>query len=170
VTIEGRKTMDGERFDRLAQAMGTVAGSRRAGLRIAMAAGAQLALGALGRAPAAAAPQPQGQRCKAPLKRCGKRCVDLSRDPKHCGSCHARCAAGQDCQLGSCQTCTVLQSSCKSSTECCNNGVLNTICEDSPVCDGLPVGLRCCRPHGGRCRRNCDCCGGLTCKANGRCG
>ena len=42
-----------------------------------------------------------GPACAAPRTLCGASCVDVAKDPLHCGSCEAACAEGV-CQLGVC--------------------------------------------------------------------
>jgi hypothetical protein len=39
-----------------------------------------------------------------PLGACGHACVDLQRDPYHCGDCGASCAPGQACRQGACHS------------------------------------------------------------------
>jgi hypothetical protein len=43
-----------------------------------------------------------GAECRAALAQCGGECVDLDRDPRHCGACDNACAGGQACVLGAC--------------------------------------------------------------------
>ncbi|MFT4038625.1 MAG: hypothetical protein QM692_10630 [Thermomicrobiales bacterium] len=40
--------------------------------------------------------------CFRRYTKCGKRCIDVSNDPEHCGDCSTRCDAGVDCVLGVC--------------------------------------------------------------------
>jgi stigma-specific protein Stig1 len=163
--------MDGQRFDRLAQILVTAAESRRTGIRLLLAGGLQLALAAVGRSETAASErQRKRKKCKAPAKRCGKHCVRLDSNPKHCGACHTACPTGKDCQLGACFSCGVLGTSCIVHTDCCQGEGFDTSCAPGPACDGIPAGTRCCRSAGFRCSGDCDCCSGLTCTANHRCG
>lgn len=43
-----------------------------------------------------------GQSCADGFTRCGDRCVDLSADPGHCGTCSLSCSAGDVCASGDC--------------------------------------------------------------------
>src|SRR4051794_2374000 len=43
-----------------------------------------------------------GGSCRAGLDECSLRCVDLQRDPNHCGACGHSCAAGLVCSAGTC--------------------------------------------------------------------
>lgn len=42
------------------------------------------------------------KKCKALRKRCGKRCVAIATDRRHCGSCQRQCRAGEQCVDGLC--------------------------------------------------------------------
>ncbi len=42
--------------------------------------------------------------CAAGTNRCGAACVNTQTDENHCGGCDRRCAAGQTCSGGTCQT------------------------------------------------------------------
>jgi mannan endo-1,4-beta-mannosidase len=43
------------------------------------------------------------KKCRGGQVKCGGTCVDLQRDPTHCGSCDTTCDADQSCQNGRCQ-------------------------------------------------------------------
>lgn len=40
--------------------------------------------------------------CPAGFESCGSACVDLSKDPGHCGICEKACASGELCSNGTC--------------------------------------------------------------------
>lgn len=53
--------------------------------------------------------------CLAPFVGCNGTCVDLTRDPQHCGMCGNRCEPGTTCHAGVCETvetCTDCGGSC----------------------------------------------------------
>lgn len=54
-----------------------------------------------GRGPGPATPAKV--KCQAPLKRCGKQCVDIMANQKHCGRCKNACTGGKPCVLGKCK-------------------------------------------------------------------
>ncbi len=41
--------------------------------------------------------------CEPGLIACGKKCVDLESDPKHCGACNSKCVGNATCNLGICE-------------------------------------------------------------------
>jgi hypothetical protein len=47
-------------------------------------------------------PMPEGPQCKPSETMCGKGCVDLLRDGKHCGACGHKCEKGE-CSAGKCE-------------------------------------------------------------------
>lgn len=47
-----------------------------------------------------------GSECRPEETRCDDRCVDLSRDPEHCGDCTIACSEGQACVDSRCEGCT----------------------------------------------------------------
>ncbi len=84
--------------------------------------------------------------CVAPLAICGSQCLDLSSDPRHCGGCDQRCAAGSFCADGRCQV---------------------TCAAGLTACDEACVDLDASRAHCGACDAACE--GELTCEG-GACG
>lgn len=82
-------------------------------------------------------------KCKQGLTKCGKDCVDKSRNKNHCGSCDNKCDSKFDCINGIC--------SCPLGSQLCNGQCVNTN-TDSNNC--------------GRCGNVCK--GGTTC-SNGTC-
>lgn len=72
------------------------------------------------------------------------------------------CCTGT-CPDGFCQGCLPLQAECESATECCQSSG-STLCRNSFDFDSA----NCCKPRGGTCSENDDCCNGRACN-NGRC-
>ncbi len=94
--------MEGERFDRFTRGLGQRIPRRGA---IGGIAGGMAALlgGVAARDDAAAKKGKKGKKtCDAPKTKCGKKCVDTSADPKHCGDCDTRCASDETCSGGAC--------------------------------------------------------------------
>jgi len=54
--------------------------------------------------PGSDAAAPDGSTCPAPRRICGGECVDLLRNPDHCGTCDALCVAPASCASGTCIT------------------------------------------------------------------
>lgn len=54
----------------------------------------------------AAPPKKRGRgkqpRCKKPTRRCGKQCVNLTNNRRHCGKCNRACKPGHSCRQGTC--------------------------------------------------------------------
>ena len=76
--------------------------------------------------------------CVAPLEDCARACVDVETDRQHCGSCAARCGAGEVCEVGRC------------------------VCAPAFVCGGSCVDLMVDAQHCGACDNAClgGCVGG----------
>lgn len=85
--------MDAHVFDALARGLSTVRTRRRL---IAAAVGL-LAPGALQSPDVAVAANKKPGSCRKPLKRCGKKCVNLASSATNRGACGARCGAGKTC-------------------------------------------------------------------------
>lgn len=41
-------------------------------------------------------------RCRKPKRRCGKKCVNVKNNRRHCGTCNRRCKPGHACRRGTC--------------------------------------------------------------------
>ena len=54
------------------------------------------------RSAAARARRGKKKKCKSGTRRCGKRCVNTSNDPAHCGACDSACFASETCVSGEC--------------------------------------------------------------------
>lgn len=74
----------------------------------------------------------------------------------------ADCCSGS-CPDGFCTGCLALRQECESADECCQSGG-QTLCRESFDFDSA----NCCRPKGGTCSGNNDCCEGRACN-NGHC-
>ena len=174
--------MDGARFDQFTRGLG-VRLPRRVLVGVLATAGLSLA-----RSDAHAK---RKKKCKAPKRKCGKRCVAVLTDPRHCGTCGRTCATGERCTSGTCSLpCPPGQkgcagkcipiSGCCANTECpaaleCEASVcLNNTCrmlsvEDETECFNLGAPGQC---RGGGCinclrrREVCladgDCCDSRT--------
>jgi stigma-specific protein Stig1 len=150
--------MDPTVFDALARASAT-AGSRRRLLALLAALPMGRALTALGAAAAAqkrhhhhhgglgCSPCNPGETC------CGARCVNLDRDPIHCGACGHQCANHKLCMNGICCS-NHLGVVCSGREPCC----LGIVCQNG----------RCCQGPGLQCSANADCCS-KQCDANHVC-
>ncbi len=80
----------------------------------------------------------------------GDQCVDLSRDPSHCGSCDTRCPAGSECVQGAC--------SCAGGLATCGDTCVDTMA-DHGNCGGCEKPC----PSGALCNvGECVCGGGLS--------
>jgi hypothetical protein len=129
IGVRGGNDMDHRQFDALTARIGQQV-SRRAGL-------AGLAFAALvGAVPTRAKHKKHKKKCKAPKKKCGKKCIAVQSDPGNCGSCGHACPAGQQCVGSHCQ-CPAGQHDCGGSCaaccpgdECCDNAA----CDDGNVC------------------------------------
>jgi hypothetical protein len=112
------------------------------------------------------------KQCKAGLTRCGKACVNLKTDPRHCGSCARVCQAGQHCQARHCVTdgcvpnCTGKDcggDGCGGSCGPCPTGKTCDTqgkCVCQPTCAGKACGDDGCGGHCGQCPAGKTCCGG----------
>jgi hypothetical protein len=102
------------------------------------------------------------------LTRCGRDCVDLRSDPRHCGACNKACESGQGCVdrvvVGDIVCCNPPGRTCDREEDpiCCR------FCDSVEGC-GVPTGRRvCCLGSGDACSGDCDCCGTERC-LNGHC-
>ena len=186
--------MDADHFDALTRILGRAAATRRAALGTLLVA----ALGRAVRSPAEAAAaacdrtgrpcRKDGQCCSGRCKQgtcagcpngrmaCGGACVNPNNDPKNCGKCNRRCAAGQACVDGVCQCggASCPDGCCDGAT--CQTGTANDHCgRGGAACVACANDLEC---VGGSCActaASCPsgCCAGATCKlgtADGFCG
>lgn len=143
--------MDDGRFDALVRSLAAPT-TRRIFLRGAPA----LGLGGLSALVPGASASAKHNKCAIGTTRCGRKCVDLAADPKHCGKCKHRCAPGQPCAAGTCGpnlgACQAGDDICKGVIGC--NG--NVMCEcmhrfaDGELVCGDIVGCE-------RCRADSDC-------------
>lgn len=116
--------------------------------------------------------------CAAGLQRCVNECVDVTKEPSHCGKCGTQCAAGESCVGG---VCTVIEA-CPAPFKVCSGACVYTdnderhcgacgkvcaigaICEEGTcrcrpgllACGGVCVNPQADRSHCGGCGRVCD--------------
>ncbi len=171
--------MDGRDFDRLARFVAVT--SRRAAARVlvgAVVAGSTALLaGATGGEAGCFKPRKRcrhdeqccsgrcrngwcaggGGSCPGGKERCGAACVDTRADPKHCGGCDRRCAAGQACRNG---VCTCDADRCAG---CCDGRTCLAVANQTDRRCG--TGGASCEP----CGCGSDCCGGVCCAADAVC-
>ena len=92
---------------------------------------------------------PDSSACNAGLNLCGKECVNLKRDPAHCGACDAACKAGTVCSAGACKlTCQTGLTDCKGmcvnlKTDLVNCGGCANTCKAGQVCSAGTCALSC---------------------------
>lgn len=141
--------MDAARFDALLRSLTDEAPSRRTLMRAL--AGGLVATGLVG-APAVAA-----KKCKAGRKRCGKKCVDLNTNRKHCGACKNACFVDIACVAGQCQ-CRDLGADCEVGGQCCSGRCSTVVVSTCRKANCVETGL---------CAVDTDCCGGFC--VNGCC-
>jgi hypothetical protein len=77
--------------------------------------------------------------CGAGLTACGDDCVDLDRDPDHCGSCEVDCFEGHLCLSGACSECPEGEVRCGSwctdlSSDEASCGVCGVVCPAGATC------------------------------------
>jgi hypothetical protein len=103
-----------------------------------------------------------GAGCEAGTSACGAACLDLSTDPKHCGSCLTACAATEQCSDGHCCPVPLGKGVCDISPACG--------CSAAQNCARIDAGPEECVANGGigqmgDCLSATDCEHGLTCAA-----
>lgn len=123
--------MDDGRFDALAKVL-VRPGSRRAALGLLVGGGAAAVADG-------AAARHKRKKCKPPLTRCGKACVDTRQDSANCGACGIVCQAGETCNAGTC-ACSGAHSRCGGRcvdlvTDSANCGACDVVCQATEVCD-----------------------------------
>ena len=121
--------------------------------------------------------------CGAGLSLCGKECVNLDRDPAHCGKCNTACKAGNVCSKGSCKlTCQASLTNCNGTcvnlkSDLQNCGGCGSQCAAGEVCSAGTCTLSCQKglsKCGGTCvdvkidSSNCGACN-TACKAGHVC-
>lgn len=103
---------------------------------------------------AACLPAP-GSLCRLGTTRCDSACVELDRDPDHCGACGTACVEGALCVEGRCAppcgglaacegTCADLSSDARHCGGCGNACQPGTVCVDGTCVDGCGGGARRC--------------------------
>jgi hypothetical protein len=122
---------------------------------------------------------------------CGDHCVDVTRDPRHCGGCDTPCNTGESCVASACRcgdqpgcrggqlccggtTCADLQNDPKHCSACdtaCGAG--ETCQAGACVCGAQPAcadGEKCCGSEGGCVAPTAQCpCGGTFCEVDQSC-
>jgi len=129
------------------------------------------------------APVDLGPTCSPGQTLCSGACVELQRDPLHCGACGAACASGEVCDAGRCALrCPTGQAVCAgvcrdTAVDRAHCGACGTACAEGEVCDrgacrlSCGAGLAAC---GGACRNlqsdpaHCGACS-LACAAGQSC-
>lgn len=106
-------------------------------------------------APPPPAPPPPAEPCPGKTL-CGDKCVDVSHDPKHCGSCDNACSGAERCESGACKlecpfglsdckgACVALAADSANCGECgraCDTGQLCVASKCATSCQVLSLGL-----------------------------
>ena len=89
-------------------------------------------------------------RCDSGYTKCGKKCVDLTKNPNNCGDCGVACGAGEVCIGGQCAECTQ-DVDCQDGSQCTVNACQDGVCTSTPIDidDGIPCTLDACDPNTG---------------------
>jgi hypothetical protein len=121
--------------------------------------------------------------CPEGQDRCNDRCVNLQRNENHCGRCGKRCAEGEECVNGRCQSggcpgTPLTEGDCNCASICPDQIPTTVTCQDNPDCTCLKTAEGtgfCAGPGPGPCQviptcsTSDDCEPGLTCVVNTCC-